>query len=166
MKIAFYKGKSEQTFYMILEVLIFIWTWGKYTHVELIDDRSGINNPNHWNWYSASGLTEGIVRMKNVKYKPEDWDIWNVDSIDIESVIRYFDIQDGKAYDWVGIMFNQFIPLRLHSKDKWFCSEIVTRAIQVSSQIGHELKPYNTSPIKLYKYLYKHNIINDNNKWN
>ena len=166
MKIAFYKGKDKKPFYRFLGILVFLWTWGKYTHVELIDDRAGIDKPDNWNWYSASGITEGVVRMKRVVYIEDHWDVWNIDDIDTELVVNYFKTQDGKGYDWVGIMFNQFLPLRLHSKDKWFCSEIVTRAIQVSSQIGHELKPYNTSPIRLYKYLKELNIINNNNKWN
>lgn len=165
MKIAFYKGKAENSLHRIMGMMIYLWTWGKYTHVELIDDRSGKDNPLNWNWYSASGMSEGMVRMKTIPYKKESWDIWDID-INDEQAIQYIQTQEGKGYDWVGILLNQFLPLKMHSKDKWFCSEIVTRAIQVSSQYGHELKPYNTSPINLYKYMHKHEIINNNNKWN
>ncbi len=163
-KLAFYNGEDDNLVYRWLDFLVVIWTRSKITHVELIDDRVDVNNPKMWNWYSASSLIEKQVRMKHVDYKPHHWVIYDFPDVDIDKAIEFFKGEEGKPYDWLGIIFSQFIPFGIQSPSRWFCSEIVTKMIQVSSDLLHDKTPNKVSPINLYKYL--HRLGKLNNEWN
>lgn len=51
----------------------------------------------------------------------------------------------GCAYDWRGVLFTQVLPWGWRSKDKWFCSEICTAALQRIGMLPG-IKPWHVSP--------------------
>lgn len=122
------------------------WTKSEYSHVELILGDT---------WISS---VEGKgVHLKNLKPKREEYDY-----VELEMVVltekQYADIytwlykQNNKKYDTVGILFSQIIPLRLDSRNKWFCSELVTKILQLLNiPEVIDLYPHLTSPGDLAK---------------
>jgi hypothetical protein len=59
---------------------------------------------------------------------------------------------EGKPYDWRGIILTQIFPLRFQSKDKWFCSELVTKVLQLLLvKETLDLEPHLVSPGDLAK---------------
>jgi uncharacterized protein YycO len=116
MQIAFFKGSGK--FY---DKLIRIFTFGPYSHVELIFS-NGL-------WFSSSSLDNGV--RYTVHTNMEDWTIFDI-NITCEEEVRikqWCDIQVGAEYDFLGI-FRYYIPFCQQSPDKWFCSEICLEALQ------------------------------------
>jgi hypothetical protein len=143
MKIAFYKG-SKGT---IVDKLICLWTLGIYSHVELVDDND-IS-------YSSSSRDKG-VRLKAIKFDVNKWDIYNI-KLDV-NVLREFELETrGKKYDWIGIFFYHLLPFKMQNNDKWYCSEWVSRVLQL---YGYKTE-LNVTPSRLYKDLKKLNIIKE-----
>lgn len=113
--VAFYKGKGDFT-----DKLIRWYTSSKYSHVELIVDDI---------WYSTSPRTLEIAG-RYVTPKEENWEYIEVD-IDYAEFIALYTRAKGSKYDWLGIFLSQFLPLGIHSRKRWFCSEFVMEALGV-----------------------------------
>lgn len=114
-QLAFYKGKGDLT-----DKAIRLWTDSKYSHVELIID--GI-------WYSTSPR-DLCVRAKRIVANAEHWDFVDVE-IDRLSVEALYTNTKGAKYDWLGIILSQFLPLDIHSRKRWFCSEWCCEALKI-----------------------------------
>ena len=66
--------------------------------------------------------------------------------------MSWADAQNGKKYDMTGIIFSQIIPVRFDDKKKWFCSELVTKALQILGyQEVLELYPQEVTPGDLWE---------------
>jgi hypothetical protein len=125
--------------------LIACWTRGKYSHTELkIGNICYTSYPN-----------KGVVR-RNLNVTERLYEIIELEIAenDINKIIDFYNQTQGNKYDWFGILGFIF-PLQDRS-DRWFCSEWVTKALQLA---GVEklwlLEPSKTSPNKLYKTLIK-----------
>jgi len=112
-QLAFYKGEGT-----IVDGLIRWWTKSEYSHVELVVD--GL-------WYSTSPRDQKI-RSKYINPKPENWDYVDV-TVDADRLEELFNRTKGAKYDWTGIALSQFLPLNVHSRDRWFCSEFCAEAL-------------------------------------
>lgn len=110
--LALYKGQGS-----IFNRLIRWWTKSPYSHVELI-----INGV----WYTSSHTDGGVC--KRVLSRGPNWDFIEIEINRLEA-IKVFEQIEGYDYDWTGIMFTQFIRLDWHSKDEYFCSEVVAKMI-------------------------------------
>lgn len=127
-RIAFYKGWGDKWYHKITSALVKVWTRGKYTHVELIND-DDTECPKGWCWYSASAFNEGLVRVKNITIKEGHWDIYELGNFRQYDAFDFMEGEIGKKYDWPGIFLTQIFRLGRHHKEKWFCSEIVRMAL-------------------------------------
>ena len=125
--------------------IIAMWCESKYYHVELF-----INNL----WVSAMD-NEGVTVKESYRYDPEEWDFYHFDEIEIteehyNTIIRYIKKQDDKKYDFLGIYLSQILPFSLHNRNKWFCSEISVKLLQMFLiEETLDLVPNNTSPADL-----------------
>lgn len=110
-----------------------LWTWGKYSHTELMI--------NHQRGFSASAW-DNEVRVKEIDFYNGKWDIVETDrEIDfgyVESVL-------GNDYDYIGIVFSELLPLHLHIKNRFYCSETVACALGFTK--------CQKDPVKLHKTL-------------
>ena len=143
-KIAFYKGLSapgkDWTDWLICK-----WTHGKYSHVELVIDDL---------MYSSSPK-DGRVRAKKHIVDIRSWDYINIDNIDEDNVIEFFNITKGQKYDWIGIL-GFVIPIKDRTNE-WFCSEWVSNALKISGcKKLWKQEPSKISPNKLYIILKKY----------
>lgn len=150
VKLAFNKVNTNSNFY---ERLINKWTgdYGYY-HVELI-----ISEESNLSFSSREG--KGVSYTSKYDYSNTDeWDLVDVEWIDKERIVQFCSSQVGKDYDWKGIFFNFILPFGVHSRHKWFCSEIVAEALKFGGYI--KLAGYETdglSPNKLYKIIVGNN---------
>lgn len=107
-----YKGRGR-----IGDWLIRLWTWSKYSHVEL-----RINGIGYTSMYGIG------VNSFDRKDLSGDWDVFPVDCTKgnvMDMLIRYNKIKH-QPYDVVGVAVGQLLKtFRWHKKDEWFCSEVV-----------------------------------------
>lgn len=127
-KLWFYKDKGT-----FLDRAIRFRTNSKYSHVEL--ELDGLS-------YSASPL-DGGVRIKRINFDESRWDCLEclVDEVHVKDL--YNNTKDN-GYDFIGVVFAQGLNIGWESKDKYFCSEWVAEALELS-------EPYTFSPGDLFK---------------
>lgn len=144
MKVAFLKGTG------FIDYIIKIWTFGKYSHSELVFSDG--------TWFS----TELAWPFKTSFHRyDEQWANKHFDFIDInitaeqEQRIREFCVGEvGCAYDWKGIILSMILPFKKADAEKWFCSEICVAALQIIGLL-QGVKPQCVFPNKLSKLLKK-----------
>jgi hypothetical protein len=134
MQIAFYKANRGN----LLDKLIGVFTFGKYSHCELILD-DGL-------WATSSPRDGGVV----MRYlEPSDkWDIFDLYvpyDVNTDLVKKWFDANDGDAYDYLGA-FGSAFGLDLVSTQKKYCSQTCAIILGIDSTI---------SPSSLYRKLKK-----------
>jgi uncharacterized protein YycO len=141
--IRFKKGEHD-----INSKLIKFWTKSEYSHVEII-----INN-NSYDVDTSCGVRKYISISKDI----ESWDIISID-VDIseenfKKIERFIENQVGLKYDWRGIFLSQFINFGIDSDTKWFCSEFVTKILQLFLiEETLDIKPNKVSHEKLSRLL-------------
>lgn len=144
VQVAFYKGTS------VFDNIIKFWTKSKYSHVELIID--GI-------WVTSSPGEGGVVKRYPSTipdFNINDYDIYTLDCkyYNEDILHKYIYLQLNCKYDWKGIIFSQFFTLGYNESNKWFCSELVTKLLQILLiEDILDLQPNKVSPGKLYNCL-------------
>lgn len=128
IKIAFYKGRGETLKEKIVSGAIRIWTQSEYSHVEIIHMKDE-NDPLSWTWFTSSPIDGGVVIRNLESYNPESWDIFHIHTHGCMKSFDFIQSQINKKYDWFGIIFSQLFRLDKHTKRRWFCSEIVRKAL-------------------------------------
>ena len=121
MKAAFYKVSAPNAGWF--DKLVSFWTRSQYTHVELIFS-SGLS--------FSSSIRDGGCRYKAIGYDSITWDYISLDYITPErelEIKKFCNSQTGKGYDFLGILLSQFIPFNIQDPKRWFCSEIVSKAL-------------------------------------
>lgn len=100
-------------------------TRSPYSHVELADLDCVIGGETLC--FSASPR-DGGVRCKVIDLRTGHWEIVPIG----QPVPRAFDLansEDGKGYDWFGLVFSQFFNWRRQDKRRWSCSELIADAL-------------------------------------
>lgn len=101
---------------------------------------------------SLTSLAAGGVQWLDRRYPAAEWDVWDVGFEWAEDLVAdWADGEIGCKYDYLGVLRFLLKFLR-QSPKRWFCSEIVTAALQQCSLFRH-LKPWKVSPNKLAKML-------------
>ena len=138
IQLAFYKGKGDWS-----DKLIRLWTRSKYSHTELVIDDL---------WYSSSPR-DGEVRIKYITPKPGHWDFIEIDVTkeQKENMLNFFNSQIGKKYDFKGIFLSQVLPFNIQDPEKWFCSEIDSKALIISYVLKTSKPAQWYSPERLFR---------------
>jgi len=138
IRVAFYKAKGNW-----LDWIIRWYTKGKYSHCELVIGDL---------WLSASPR-EKVVRYKAIQDTGE-WDFVSIDlnNLLIEHIQDWASLELGSEYDWLGILLTQTINLNRQDPHRWFCSELVTAALQQAGMLAW-VTPHQTDPNELYALL-------------
>ena len=147
MKVAF--QKNDHSFFA---GLIRWWTRSPYSHCELLFD-DGVMFSSHIAQHGTRFWTPGILSA-NV------WDVYHIPTTLEEDIrVRAFCGSElGCSYDWIGILFSQFIRLQREHPRKWFCSEICAAALQKVGLLTGA-KPCTFSPGKLHKRIKEHGAV-------
>lgn len=145
IQVAFYKGSGS-----VFSKLIKIWTRSEYSHTELVIDGNWITS------YPSKGVLNRRLQDTS-DFNINEWDIITIDQYEYSSVsilYRYLTDQSSCKYDWFGIIFSQFFKIGYNQDDKWFCSELVTKLLQILLVYKVlDLQPNKVSPQKLYEVL-------------
>lgn len=143
--LALYKGRGT-----LFNRLIRLWTRSKYSHCELVlpDGR----------WLSASAMDSG-VRAKHIELNLEHWDLIPLHWADYRQIARVFRANAGQGYDFFGLFGSQLLPVGLHSRRRWFCSEFCAAAL------GFPM-PQRYSPAQLGEVVQHINTLTANGQWN
>lgn len=123
-ELAFHKARRGS----LIDWLISLWTWSKYSHVELIMEGE---------WYGTSPSLMKVRKTVNTR-SSKRWDFVEVE-VDKDKVLKLFKETEGAKYDWKGIFMSQFLPLHQENKKKWFCSEWCAEALGYND--SHEYSP-------------------------
>ena len=161
IKIAFYK-KSKSLFWKWICLLQRLkWMperYAKYSHTEIVffwDTESSISdlaylvheeNYYHNNinnvirkfWLSFSSSEEDSwVRFKLIEWNDSNWDFIEFDLPDSNyyTILEFCKWQNGNKYNKVWILFAQIFNMNIKKPWTWFCSEIVTYALQLSKML-------------------------------
>lgn len=121
MKIAFYKGtrKGVQGLYSRLTRWV---DSGPYSHCELVFN-DGLS--------ASASFIDGGVRFKHIDYKPEHWDVVELQGFDGDKARQWFEDHEGEKYDLLGNLRFIFFFVK-PSNNKWFCSEAIAEALSIS----------------------------------
>ena len=144
------KHSSDGVWYnKILESIIKLWTRSKYYHSEIIIENKWITSDHKYGLYT-----------KLLLYKIDktfDYFLIEVPEISEEQqeiFWRFLKNNEGTGYDWKGIFLTQGFRLNIHSHDKWFCSEIVAKILQMLYKEEFlDVNPATVSPGKLDKLI-------------
>lgn len=139
MKIAFYKAEYGDCW----DKLVALWTWGPYSHCELVFSDGEC--------FSASPR-DGGTRFKNIEFVPERWDFLEIPVRDEEEIREWCRTQEGRKYDWLGILGFILTIRRLEDRDKWYCSEICFHALSKFNSSIPRTRYRRFDPNRLYKF--------------
>lgn len=126
IKIAFYKH-SKTLFGRVICALQrkkgFPERYARYSHVELVFENGES---------FSSSEQDGGVRFKNIDFKTENWDFIYVEVTkkSYDAMYKFCQKQVSNKYGKVGIFFAQILNINKKKQGTWFCSEIVTYALQ------------------------------------
>lgn len=133
--LAFYKGTARRLCHRAVDTAIRLRTLSKYSHVELIPDPVEIGQPAR---VLSSSPRDGGVRETAIMLKPGQWDLVELKTPADPPVSRIREVY-GAPYDFKGILFSQALPLGIHQKEAWFCSELVAYALLIGN--ANQLSP-------------------------
>lgn len=128
IKIAF-RQKNEKDKNWLYNWFVRFLTNSKFHHVEMIIDNT---------WISSSMSSGGFrirplepINQEDKRYVYYDLGMIELTSKQNEIIDRFMNKQIGSEYDYSGIIFSQLFPFSKHSRRRWFCSEIVTKLLQL-----------------------------------
>ena len=106
----------------ITPFFIQLWTRSQYFHSALVVDG-----------YILQATTQGVFKTPFV-FDNSNYDYFNIPcSKEAEQrVLNYMQGEIGCEYDWKGIFLSQILPLSREDPEKWFCSELTTKLLQIS----------------------------------
>jgi hypothetical protein len=123
--LAFYKGKGTW-----VDAIIRLVTRSRYSHVEYIQSYSGASpdaGMHHVECWSSSSR-DGGVRKKQIDISSGNWDVVET-PFHNDDMRVFFNMKNRQKYDYLAIVFSQFLSLRWQSDNRWFCSEICALAV-------------------------------------
>lgn len=150
--LAFKHSQKKDTawYWLLAGRLINWWTKSTYFHSEIAVDNK---------WIAANTETGiKIVDLKEPMYDKK-YDYYELEVPDLtpeqsEIFWEYINAQEGTGYDWIGIYLTQIIKLDWEAKDKWFCSEIVAKVLQMLYvKEFMDLKPNRISPSQIFEII-------------
>ena len=114
--------------------------------------------PDNKIWIGISPfLTSKVAARDNSSYKKENWDFidFTITEGQYKIILDFFEETQDCKYDWIGMLFSQFLPFHIKQREKWYCSEWIAYALRIAGIINWRvIKIYDRcdlSPGMLYK---------------
>lgn len=136
-------------------VSVAFYTGSKGLYESLISIFAGI--PTHCELLFSDGMCfsssnrDGGLRFKKIEFNPDKWIIIDIPRSNEGQARAYCESleKDNSGYDYLGTLLGW---LGIHSKRKWFCSEVTARVLQESG-VALDVDPETVSPYMLYEEL-------------
>ena len=142
--LAFFKAKEGR----LADKLISLVDGSKYSHVELVVRPK--HRPSSYFKCYTSHMNDGGVRVKTMFLTPRIWDLVHVD-VDLKYALEFFEYNKKGKYDYLGL-FTTILNWWPHSKNSWFCSELVAAMLKLDHPERYGIK-------KLYRHVKHSNEI-------
>ena len=55
-----------------------------------------------------------------------------VDDEQYQTILDFFEETKGSGYDWIGMLLSQFLPFRIKTENRWYCSEWIAYALRIA----------------------------------
>ena len=145
IRIAFYKGKGNW-----VNATVRWWTNSIYSHAELV-------LPDDITWIGISPFLKSKVDKRiKIDLNPSEWDFitLKISEEQLDIIMEFFEDTQGQGYDWIGMLFSQFLPCKIKHKKRWYCSEWISYALRISCVLDwRDIKIYDRkdlSPAALF----------------
>jgi len=144
VKVLMYKGTSKDNpKSTITDKSISWWTNSMYSHCEIVVNRTHITVAPE----TGIVIDDAIPEDKT----PKVWDIielsYEVTQKQYLDCMQFIHSLEDAEYDWKGILLCQFLKIGLDRTDKWYCSELVSKILQI---LGEEkmyyIEPHRINP--------------------
>jgi hypothetical protein len=149
--VGFYRGSGFDS------KLIQRYTDSLYSHVALVET----NQPGditYWTLYEAAYGAGVVVRQPMVNDR-DKWDLFELpQECDNSLAIEFVNSQVGKGYDYLGIFIGQFLKIKSNHPNKWFCSELISKALNHAG-LALDKKPAKYDPGKFYRAYFKELVL-------
>lgn len=123
--IAFHGGKGRA-----MDVVIAWATRSPYSHCELLR-AARMPEPGETHRCIGASLMDGGVRIREIVFDEGKWHFlhvpWAPDDAWERAASRV-----GSAYDLRAFVWTHLFNFRRHTRDKWFCSELIADALGIS----------------------------------
>ncbi len=125
VKIAFYKGKGR-----VRDRFIRWWTKSPYSHAELV-------LPNREGWIGIYPPESPRVRLNpdyDMVADSREWDFIDLHASkeQVDDLKNFYHRTAYEEYDWIGMILSHLTNYRVKRTKKWYCSEWVAVALEVS----------------------------------
>lgn len=125
------------------------WTKSDYFHTEIVID-------NKW----ISSIPGKGIEIRDLHELSSNWDYLHktveITSKQYQLIMRYIESQLDADYDYMGIIWSQVFGVNYNTADRWFCSEFVTKILQLLLiEAVLDEAPNTVSPERLYQLLLK-----------
>ncbi|EJF07089.1 hypothetical protein ThvES_00007940 [Thiovulum sp. ES] len=148
VKVLFFRTSNTLT-----SKAIKLWTGAKaphdYTHVELQFSNGRVFG--HSDKHNDTIIFKPYEDIRDQEHLIDTIEL-RVPKIMEQAAESFAEQIKGSNYDWIGIFGTQFIPLGANHTDRWFCSEITLKLLQIMSFPELQIyQPHKMSPVDLYK---------------
>ncbi|MGB3555520.1 MAG: hypothetical protein WBA25_12870 [Jannaschia sp.] len=140
--VAFYRGRGT-----LADRIVRGATRSPFSHCELIRTVDTPRRGDTVTCIGASGRDKG-VRIKDITLDDGKWDIYAVPWARVDAWDRAAG-ELGKPYELWAMVLSQLFNFRRHSRDQWFCSELIAHALGLSM-------PHAKSPGDLLRAIHDH----------
>lgn len=147
--VAFHKSTDHlRGLSKIIPKVIKWWTKSEYFHVEVIVN--GVSAR------TAPFLGLDTYLRNTEKDNNSGWDIiyFPTKSSINKEILDFVRQEEGSGYDWLGIFLAQFFNAKREHPDKWFCSELTSKILEMA---GHKkfqgIEHFAQSPQDVYEKL-------------
>ncbi|WP_179378436.1 hypothetical protein [Jannaschia marina] len=123
--VAFYRGRGR-----MMDKVVRFATRSPFSHVELIRQEERPKRGDTVTCLSSSAR-DGGVRIKDIELKDGKWDIYEVPwahPSTWDRAARHL----GKPYELWPMVISQLFNFRRHSREQWYCSELIAYALNLS----------------------------------
>ena len=146
IQIAFYKGQGN-----FLNAIVRWWTKSIYSHAELV-------LPDKMTYLGIRPFLKSKVASREKLLRDHtEWDMVSVDitPAQLKIIMEFFEDTEGQGYDWLGMLFSQFLPCKIKHRKRWYCSEWIAYALRIACVFDwRTIKIYDRkdlSPVVLYE---------------
>lgn len=144
--LAFYRGEGR----FFSDTVVQYITRSEFSHCEMFtSDEPPLPGETH-RCITAVGK-DGGVRIKDITFQPSRWEFVEVPWAPTDTISRARQ-NIGSGYDFWGLLMTQFLNLRRHAADKWFCSKLCAYALGLS-------EAHTYAPGDLKRVVTEHNRI-------
>ena len=149
IRVAFYKGKGN-----FINSIVRWWTGSNYSHAELI-------LPDNITWIGISPFFKSKINRRirlNIDFTEWDFVDLKITEEQYSIIMDFFHDTEGEGYDWIGMLFSQFLPCKIKHRKRWYCSEWIAYALRISCVVDwRSVRLYDRkdlSPAALYKLIH------------